>query len=111
MKFNSLIWNAAIIALGAAAGAPALAQERPLASDSAAQNAAVKSPDAINWGDLAKGHNSFTASQAKSRLEKAGYRKVTRLTLNSDGLWLAEATMNDVPVHVALDYKGNVAEH
>lgn len=111
MKFNSLIWNAAVIALGVAAGAPALAQERPLASDNAGQNAAVKSPDTITWGDLAKGQNSFTASQARDRLEKAGYRNVTRLKLDADGLWLADATMNNEAVHVALDYKGNVAEH
>ncbi|WP_421854799.1 hypothetical protein [Novosphingobium sp.] len=111
MKFNGLIWTTAAIVLGLPTAAPALAQERPIASESAAQNAAVKSPDTITWGDLAKGHNSFTASQAQDRLEKAGYRKVTRLRLDGDGLWLADATMNDVAVHVALDFKGNVAEH
>lgn len=80
------------------------------ASDSVAQNPAVKSPDAITWGDLAKGHNSFTAAQMMRRLEKAGYRKVRHLRLDGDGLWHADAKMNDQPVHVALDYKGNVAE-
>lgn len=111
MKFTSLIRGTAALALWMVAGTAAVAQERPVASDSAAPNAAVKSPDTIVWGDLAKGHNSFTASQAKDRLEKAGYRKITRLRLDGDGLWQADATMNDQPVRVALDFKGNVAEH
>jgi len=93
-----------------ALAAPCAAQERPAASDRAPGNPAVKSPDAITWGDLAKGHNSFTAAQAMRRLEKAGYRDVRHLKLDGDGLWRADARMNDQAVHVALDYKGNVAE-
>lgn len=110
MTFNSMICGAAVLAMGMALASPSTAQERPAASDNAPQNPAVKSPDAITWGDLAKGQNSFTAAQAMRRLEKAGYRNVRHLKLDSDGLWHADAKMNDQAVHVALDYKGNVAE-
>lgn len=110
MSFHSMICSAAALAMTTALAAPCTAQERPAASDSAPGNPAVKSPDAITWGDLAKGHNSFTATQAMRRLEKAGYRHVRHLKLDADGLWQADAKMNDQAVHVALDYKGNVAE-
>ena len=90
--------------------AQAQTQDRPAASDNASQNPAMKSPGTIAWGDLSKGHNSFTATEAKSRMEKAGYRHVSHLMLDNDGLWQANAKSNEKTVHVALDYKGNLAE-
>lgn len=110
MTRNGLIRNAAALAITMALAGPATAQERPAASDNAPQNPAMKSPDTITWGDLAKGHNSFTANQAMRRLARAGYSHVRHLKLDSDGLWHADAMMNGEAVHVALDYKGNVAE-
>jgi hypothetical protein len=58
---------------------------------------------------LAKGHNSFTKSEAKSRIEKAGFINVTGLALDSDGLWQATASRDGQSLHVALDYKGDIA--
>jgi hypothetical protein len=90
----------------------AMAQDpspRPAASSDAPANAAVKSPDDAAAAPLAKGHNSFTKSQALSRLKKAGYDQVTGLALDADGLWQASAMRGGQPVKVALDYKGDVA--
>jgi hypothetical protein len=106
MKFIKLA--AAGLALGLASSA--LAQgATPMADASANANPAVKSPDAMGPTPLAKGHNSFTMGQAKGRIEKAGYTGVSGLTLDSDGLWQGQATKDGQSVHVALDYKGNVA--
>ncbi len=58
---------------------------------------------------LAKGHNSFTEAEASSRIRSAGYTDVKGLMLDADGLWRASAMQNGQSVHVALDYKGNLA--
>lgn len=93
------------------AGTAAMAQgmEKPAPSPHAPTNPAIKSPDAITWGQLSKGRNSFTQDEAKARLEKAGYTHVAQLKLDKDGLWQASANSGGKPVRVALDYKGNVA--
>jgi hypothetical protein len=99
----------AAMAIGASSFAAAQDQAGPSADPGAAHNPAMKSPDAMSSGPLAKGHNSFTKGQARSRIEKAGYSAVSGLTLDADGLWQATAMQNGQSVHVALDYKGNVA--
>jgi len=78
-------------------------------TDPNASNPALKSPSDTASRPLAKGHNSFTEGEAKSRLEKAGYSDVTGLKLDQDGLWQAKATRGGQPVRVALDYKGDIA--
>ena len=55
------------------------------------------------------GKNSFTRKQARSRITKAGYTHVEKLMKSQDGLWQANAVRNGESVHVALDYKGNIA--
>lgn len=85
------------------------AHAQPVAHDNAAPNPAMKSPDHMTKAPLAKGANSFTQGEAKSRLEKAGYANVSDLNKDADGLWQASATRHGKPVKVALDYKGNVA--
>jgi hypothetical protein len=83
--------------------------QKPTASDHAPANPVIKSPDAITWGKLSKGRNSFTQGEAGKRLGKAGYTHITQLQLDKDGLWQGRAKFNGRPVRVALDYKGNVA--
>jgi hypothetical protein len=56
----------------------------------------------------AKGANSFTMGEAKSRIEKDGYTNVSDLTKDQDGVWHGAAQRNGAPAHVWLDYKGNV---
>ena len=54
------------------------------------------------------GANSFTAAQAKDRIEKAGFTAVTGLAKDKDGIWRGTASQGGKPVAIALDFKGNV---
>jgi hypothetical protein len=109
MKTVSSILVAAGLLFGTAQWAMAQDQPAPTASSAAPSNPAVKSTDNTASAPLAKGHNSFTKSQALSRIKKAGFSQVTDLTLDADGLWQASAMRDGQAVKVALDYKGDVA--
>lgn len=54
------------------------------------------------------GANSFTESQARSRLESVGYSQVGGLAKGDDGIWRGSAMRNGAAVRVGVDYKGNV---
>jgi sporulation protein YlmC with PRC-barrel domain len=54
------------------------------------------------------GANSFTESQARSRIEEQGFTAVTGLKKDDQGIWRGTAMKNGKTVSVALDYKGNV---
>ena len=105
---RTIAFAAALMALTLASSASAQSQP-PMADTSAAPNAAMKSPGEMASGPLAKGHNSFTMSQAKGRIQKAGYTAVSDLTLDADGIWQGHAMRDGQSVHVGLDYKGDVA--
>jgi len=109
MKILKIIAISGTLSLGIAGFAAAQDQAAPAADSSATQNPAVKSPNNMIKAPLAKGHNSFTKSQAADRIQKAGYSQVVVSALDADGLWQATAIQNGQSVHVALDYKGNVA--
>jgi hypothetical protein len=109
MKSVSSIAVAAGLLLGITQMAMAQDQPPPAASLQAPANPAVKSPDDTASAPLAKGHNSFTKSEALSRIKKAGYSQVTGLTLDANGLWQASGMRDGQSVKVALDYKGDVA--
>jgi hypothetical protein len=57
-----------------------------------------------------RGKNSFTASQARSWMEKRGYSDVGSLQKDRDDVWHARAKKDGHDVTVALDWKGNVIE-
>jgi hypothetical protein len=61
-------------------------------------------------GSPAKGANSFTQSQAVSRIAEAGFRDVNGLKKDSDGVWRGVATRNGQQVSVWLDYTGKVGQ-
>lgn len=63
-----------------------------------------------NADQPAKGANSFTRGQARSRIAKKGYTHVTGLKKDSDGVWRGTGTKDGAPVQVWLDYKGNVGQ-
>src|ERR1700761_7626901 len=97
------------IALTVSLGASGLAAaQTPAANPNAPQNAAVKAPHDMTPGDPKAGHNSFTKSQAKGRIEKAGYTGVSGLVTDHDGLWRRHAKKDGRRVNVALDFKGDV---
>lgn len=56
----------------------------------------------------ASGANSFTESQAKGRIEEAGYSGVSALKKDDMGIWRGTASKNGQNVPVGLDFKGNV---
>jgi hypothetical protein len=58
----------------------------------------------------AKGANSFTMGEAKSRIEKTGFSNVTDLAKDGDGVWRGKAQKAGTTTNVWLDYKGNVGE-
>jgi hypothetical protein len=84
----------------------ASAQTPPVNSN--AKTPAVASPDTINPGAPVAGANSFTESQAKSRMKAAGYTTVTGLAKDKDGVWHGKAIKAGAPMDVTLDYQGNV---
>ena len=54
------------------------------------------------------GANSFTEGQAQSRIEGAGFTKVTGLKKDDQGVWRGSATKNGKQVPVSVDFRGNV---
>ena len=57
---------------------------------------------------LAKGRNSFTEGEAKSRIEKAGFSNISELKKDDNGVWRGRASKDGRSVDVSLDYQGNV---
>ena len=58
---------------------------------------------------LAKGSNSFTEGEARSRLQSAGLSNVEDLKKDNTGIWRGKATRNGATVSVGLDYKGSIS--
>lgn len=69
---------------------------------------AISSPGVNNPGAPAAGANSFTESQARSRLSDAGFRDITGLAKDKDGVWRGKATKGGANHDVSLDYQGNI---
>ena len=84
----------------------ALAQQKPANPD--ANTPAVSSPNTKNPNAPVEGANSFTEGQARSRIEAAGYTKVTNLTKDPKGVWRGRAMKGSAQVNVSLDFQGNV---
>lgn len=76
-----------------------------LAQDS---NPAVKDSKVTHVGHAAEGANSFTEDQARGRLTKAGYTRISDLRKDDKGRWVGAAVKKGEKANVALDYKGNV---
>ncbi len=89
------------------AGAPG--RDNNAAAASGNNNQAVATT-AANAPAPAKGANSFTMGEAKSRLEKNGFSSVGDLTKDDNGVWRGKAQKGGTTTTVWLDYKGNVGE-
>jgi hypothetical protein len=93
-------------------GVPGTASTTPVANsdDKAAAsgnaNQAVATTNA-NASEPAKGANSFTMGEAKSRLEKTGFADVSDLKKDDDGVWRGTGKKGGAATSVWLDYKGN----
>ena len=93
---------AAILMLGTGAG---FAQ---ITATTNGRTPAVATSGATNPDAPVAGKNSFTESQAKSRIEAAGFTGVSGLTKDNDGVWRGTAMKEGKNVEVSLDYQGNV---
>lgn len=69
---------------------------------------AVTTPSTAAPAQPAKGANSFTEAQAKSRIEANGYTGVSALAKDNDGVWRGKGMKAGASHDVALDYQGNV---
>jgi len=101
---KNVIWAAALLGASALTSA---AQTNPAPSTDG-NTSAVTMPATKNPTAPVEGANSFTAAQAKERIEQAGYSGVTELKLDDKGVWQASATKDGKPVKVSLDYQGNI---
>jgi hypothetical protein len=86
----------------------AMAQTPP--AQNGPQNSAINSATSSNRQVDApvKGHNSFTESEAKSRIENQGFTEVSGLQKDDNGVWRGHAMKAGQQVDVALDFQGNV---
>lgn len=103
MKFGPTT-GVVLALLVTASASPALVAQ----STEGSHNPAVKSSAPHTVAAPARGSNSFTQSQARGRLSKAGYLHITKLMKDQSGAWTGSATKGGKHVSVALDYKGNI---
>jgi hypothetical protein len=82
---------------------------RDTAAASGDSNQAVATTSA-NAPTPAKGANSFTMGEARSRIEKNGFSNVSDLAKDDNGVWRGKAQKGGTTTTVWLDYKGNVGE-
>jgi len=87
---------------------PAVAQQMPPANRDA-NTPAVNSPNSPpNPGAPVAGANSFTEGQAKARIEEKGFKSVSGLQKDANGVWRGKADQNGKSVNVSIDFQGNV---
>jgi hypothetical protein len=101
--------NTLIVLCMMASAAPALAQNNSPPANPNANTPAVNAPNsAPNPGAPVAGANSFTESQAKSRIEDKGFKNVSDLQKDNAGVWRGKAMQNNKSVTVSVDFQGNV---
>jgi len=60
-------------------------------------------------GAVQPGANSFTEGQARSRIEAQGFKDVSELRKDEQGIWRGKAMRDGTSTSVMLDFKGNVS--
>ena len=101
MKRSILLVCAGLIAATAASAQTPPAKSGP-------NNNAVNSPGQNNSNAPVAGRNSFTEGQAKTKIEQAGYTKVTDLKKDDNGVWRGKASKGGSASAVSIDFQGNV---
>jgi hypothetical protein len=96
------------VTAAALAIATSIAHAQDAPAQSGPQNPAVKSTDQNNSSAPVAGANSFTLSEAKSKIEAKGYTHVRKLQKDSDGVWRGMAMKDGQTGPVSVDYQGNV---
>jgi len=75
---------------------------------STAPSAVATSTTPVPAGAPVAGANSFTESQARSRIEDQGFTEVINLAKDDQSIWRGTAMKGGVSSRVAVDYQGNV---
>ena len=96
-----------VLAVCAAVSASTAIAQTP-AAKSGPNNNAINSTGQNNSNAPVAGRNSFTEGQAKSRIEAAGYTKVTDLTKDENGVWRGKASKGGATSNVSVDFEGNI---
>ena len=78
------------------------------AAKSGPNNNAVNTPGQNNSNAPVAGRNSVTESQAKSRIEGAGYTIVSALKKDDNGVWRGKASKGGTTANVSVDFEGNI---
>jgi hypothetical protein len=89
-------------------GASTLAQSQTPPAHQGPGNRAINTEGANNSNAPVAGANSFTESQAKSRIEAGGYSNVTELKKDDNGVWRGKAMKDGKTSAVSVDFQGNV---
>ncbi|MBV9551955.1 MAG: hypothetical protein JO032_04080 [Alphaproteobacteria bacterium] len=101
--------NAIIVGLlGGLLATGAMAQQGGPPAANGPQNGAVNTSSTPQPNRPVAGHNSFTQSEAQSRIEAKGFTGVTNLQKDDAGVWRGQAMQNGKTVSVSVDYQGNV---
>lgn len=96
-----------LLLLASAGGVWAQTAQPPANRD--ANTPAVNSPNSPpNPNAPVAGANSFTEGQAKSRIEDKGFKNVSGLKKDDNGVWRGKADQNGKSVNVSVDFQGNV---
>ena len=95
-----------LVCAGLLAATTASAQTSP--AKSGPGNNAVNTPGQNNSKAPVAGRNSFTEGQAKSKIEEAGYSKVSDLKKDDNGVWRGKASKGGSSTSVSVDFEGNV---
>ena len=93
----------------ATAPAPVAPSSQDTAAASGNSNQTVATTNA-NAPTPARGANSFTEGEARSKIESNGYSNVSGLTKDDNGVWRGNAQKGSQQAQVWLDYKGNVGQ-
>ena len=96
-----------LLAVCAAVTASTAMAQTPVAK-SGPNNNAVNSSGQNNSNTPVAGRNSFTESQAKSRIEGAGYTNVTALQKDANGVWRGKGSKGGTTRDVSVDFEGNI---
>ena len=87
---------------------PYLADQQSTGPAPSANNQTAATNSSTSETPPLPGANSFTESQARSRIEKSGFVGVSSLKQDDQGIWRGTAMKDGKTVNIALDYKGNV---
>ena len=93
----------------ATAPAPVAPSSQDTAAASGNSNQTVATTNA-NAPTPARGANSFTEGEARSKIESNGYSNVSGLTKDDDCVLRGKAHKGSQQAQVWLDYKGNVGQ-